>query len=63
MSTSDTFMQNDFYSHFTKSNSSNQCTTDNNRVQSDVEEDFTDLHSCALPIDTDSGKDKQLSLF
>jgi hypothetical protein len=57
------FVDNDFSVHLTRSNFSVENRIDDDRVQPDDEEKFTDLRSCTLPIDTDSGKNKLSKLF
>ncbi len=51
-----TLEENDFLVHLTKPNFSVQNIINENQIRSDDEENFTDLRSCIVPINTDSGK-------
>jgi len=52
----DTLVEKDFLVHLTKPNFSVENIINENQIQSDDEENFTDLRSCIVPINTDSGK-------
>jgi hypothetical protein len=56
------YLENDFSVCLTKRKFSAPNIDDDDQVQHDDEEKFTDLQSCSVPIDLDSGK-SQLSKF
>ncbi len=58
-----TFEKDDILVRLTKAEYFIRNTIDDDQVQTDDEENFTDLRSCVAPTDTDSGKDKLSKLF
>jgi hypothetical protein len=58
-----TFVENDFLVHLTKPNFSVENIINDNQIQSDDEENFTDLRSCVVTINTDSGKNISYSSY